>query len=144
MCGGAAIHHRGQREVPAFARCVRGIPPLRTRPTRHNLAVPGGGNGGGSAIRLIVIDDHPHWRDTLRGLLEHGGVATVVAEAATGDEAVEVSAAVDADVIVLDINMPRLSGIDAHIYFCPLPVEGGNGDSDDHASHGMLGEFRVR
>ncbi len=49
----------------------------------------------------------------MKSLLEHGGVATVVAEAATGDEAIRLAETVDADVIVLDINMPRMSGIEA-------------------------------
>jgi hypothetical protein len=31
-----------------------------------------------------------------------------------------------------------------YVYFCPLPVQGGNGDADDHASRGMIGELRVR
>jgi DNA-binding NarL/FixJ family response regulator len=78
------------------------------------MSVPGGSKRGGTApIRLIVADDHPLWRDTLRGLLEHDTVATVVAEASTGDEAVAMAESVDADVILLDINMPRMNGIDA-------------------------------
>jgi DNA-binding NarL/FixJ family response regulator len=77
------------------------------------MSVPGGRRGGAAPIRLIVADDHPLWRDTLKDLLEHGSVAKVVAEAATGDEAVTVAATVDADVILLDINMPRMNGIDA-------------------------------
>jgi DNA-binding NarL/FixJ family response regulator len=82
--------------------------------TRHTVSVSGGGKRAKAApIRLIVVDDHPLWRDTLKGLLEHGGAATVVAEAATGDEAVAIAAAVEADVILLDINMPRMNGIDA-------------------------------
>lgn len=80
----------------------------------QTVQVPGGGKReGATPIRLIVVDDHPLWRDTLRGLLEHDGVATVVAEAATGDEAIAVAETVDADVILLDINMPRMNGIDA-------------------------------
>jgi len=31
-----------------------------------------------------------------------------------------------------------------YLYFCPIPVTGGTGETDDHASHGMIGEFRVR
>jgi DNA-binding NarL/FixJ family response regulator len=65
------------------------------------------------AIRVIVADDHPLWRETLTGLLESGGVATVVAEAATGAEAVEAARAVPADVVLLDIDMPGTNGIEA-------------------------------
>lgn len=67
----------------------------------------------GAPIRLVVADDHPLWRETLKGLLEYGGTAEVVAEAATGDEVVALVATVDADVVLLDIDMPHTNGIDA-------------------------------
>lgn len=68
---------------------------------------------GPAPIRVIIADDHPLWRETLKGLLEHGGSACVVGEAGTGDEALEVAAAVAADVILMDIDMPQRDGIDA-------------------------------
>jgi DNA-binding NarL/FixJ family response regulator len=61
----------------------------------------------------VIADDHPLWRETLGNLLAHGEVATVVGEAGTGDEAVAVAARVEADVVVLDIDMPQLNGIEA-------------------------------
>jgi DNA-binding NarL/FixJ family response regulator len=64
-------------------------------------------------IRLILADDHPLWRETLKGLLEHGGTASVVAEAGTGDEALEAASTVPADVVLMDIDMPERDGIEA-------------------------------
>lgn len=68
---------------------------------------------GGGRIRLILADDHPLWRETLKGLLEHGGTASVVAEAGTGDEALKAAKTVPADVVLMDIDMPERDGIDA-------------------------------
>lgn len=68
---------------------------------------------GGIQTRLILADDHPLWRETLKGLLEHGGTAVVVAEAGTGDEAIAAAKTVQADVVLMDIDMPERDGIDA-------------------------------
>ena len=89
----------------------RGSYKLTGVPGRRRLfSVSGPGTG---LIRLILADDHPLWRDTLKGLLEHGGTASVVAEAGTGDEALEAAKTVRADVVLMDIDMPERDGIDA-------------------------------
>lgn len=64
-------------------------------------------------LRVVIADDHPMWRETLRALLERGRSVEVVAEAASGAEALELALSVRPDVIVMDIDMPRLNGIDA-------------------------------
>lgn len=64
-------------------------------------------------VRVLVADDHPLWRQTLRGLLDSGDVATVVAEAGDGAEAVAMAAEHRPDVVLMDIDMPNLSGIEA-------------------------------
>jgi RNA polymerase sigma factor (sigma-70 family) len=66
----------------------------------------------GAPIRVIVADDHAVVREGIRSVLEQSQGFDVVAEASNGDEAI---AAVDAhrpDVLVLDITMPRRSGLD--------------------------------
>lgn len=68
---------------------------------------------GTPPIRVIIADDHPLWRETLRGLLEHGGSASVVAEAGTGNEALRAAKTVPSDVVLMDIDMPERDGIDA-------------------------------
>lgn len=64
-------------------------------------------------IRILIADDHPLFRAGLRALLESIPDTEVAGEAATGEEAVEVALALVPDVVVMDINMPRLNGIDA-------------------------------
>jgi DNA-binding NarL/FixJ family response regulator len=64
-------------------------------------------------LRVVIADDHPLWRQTLKAVVEQGRFATVVAEAATGVQAVEAGGATAPDVVVMDIEMPGLDGIEA-------------------------------
>ena len=64
-------------------------------------------------IRVLLVDDHGILRAGLRALLGNEPDIEVVGEAADGEEAVERAAALDPDVIVLDIAMPRLDGLEA-------------------------------
>jgi DNA-binding NarL/FixJ family response regulator len=64
-------------------------------------------------IRVLIADDHPHFRDGMHGLLGSVGDTEVVGEAATGEEAAELAADVQPDVILLDIKMPGINGIEA-------------------------------
>jgi DNA-binding NarL/FixJ family response regulator len=63
--------------------------------------------------RIVIADDHPLFRAGLRALLESVADTEVVGEAATGTETVEAALSVLPDVVVMDINMPGLNGIDA-------------------------------
>jgi DNA-binding NarL/FixJ family response regulator len=65
------------------------------------------------AIRILLADDHVVMRSGLRLLLERQPDLEVVAEAADGREAVDMSAAQKPDVVVMDIAMPRLNGVEA-------------------------------
>jgi DNA-binding NarL/FixJ family response regulator len=63
-------------------------------------------------VRILVADDHEIVRCGVRGLLESNGYE-VVAEASNGNEAVERAVALDPDIAIIDITMPRLNGIEA-------------------------------
>jgi two-component system, NarL family, response regulator DevR len=63
--------------------------------------------------RILIADDHSVVRAGLRALLEKHAHLRVIAEASTGEEAVELAQQHRPDVAVLDIRMPGLSGIDA-------------------------------
>jgi len=64
-------------------------------------------------IRILLADDHNVMRRGLRLLLDRQSNFSVVAEAADGRQAVEQAEATHPDVVVLDIAMPNLSGIEA-------------------------------
>ena len=64
-------------------------------------------------IRIVLVDDHPVVRDGLRALLASVDDVEVVGEAASGEEALEVVAAADPDVVVMDVEMPGMGGIEA-------------------------------
>lgn len=67
----------------------------------------------GGPIRLLVADDNPDFREGLRGMLEAARDTTVVGEAATGDEAIDMAARLQPDVVLMDLQMPGRNGIDA-------------------------------
>jgi DNA-binding NarL/FixJ family response regulator/class 3 adenylate cyclase len=66
-----------------------------------------------SKTRVLLVDDHPLWRQTLAGVLEHAGGVDVVGEAADGSEAVALARSHRPDVVVMDIDMPGVDGVDA-------------------------------
>lgn len=68
---------------------------------------------GGGAVRVLIADDHPIFRDGLATLLAPHPDIEVVARAADGAEAVALAAEHRPDVIVMDIQMPHVNGIEA-------------------------------
>ena len=66
-----------------------------------------------SAIRLLIVDDHPIMRDGLRGVFSDDPGFEVVGEAGDGAEAVRLAQQVEADVILMDLRMPAMGGVEA-------------------------------
>ncbi len=64
-------------------------------------------------IRILIADDHPLFRDGLRALLESVPDMQVIGEVATGNEVMAQAQALQPDVILMDIKMPGLNGIEA-------------------------------
>jgi DNA-binding NarL/FixJ family response regulator len=64
-------------------------------------------------IRILLADDHTVMRNGLRLLLERQANLIVVGEASDGKQAVELAAAENPDVVVMDIAMPHLNGVEA-------------------------------
>ncbi|WP_447598074.1 PAS domain S-box protein [Nitrospira sp. Nam80] len=64
-------------------------------------------------IRVLLVDDHAMVRQGLRGLLEAYVDIHIIGEAANGEEAVALAEKLEPDVILMDINMPQMDGIEA-------------------------------
>jgi DNA-binding NarL/FixJ family response regulator len=64
-------------------------------------------------IRILIADDHPVFRYGLRALLSAEQTTEVVGEATTGEEAIEKALSLQPDVILMDLNMPGVNGIEA-------------------------------
>lgn len=64
-------------------------------------------------IRVLVVDDHPIVRSGIAGLLDGEADFEVVAEAASGEEAVELAGRLAPDVVVIDLRMPGIGGVEA-------------------------------
>lgn len=64
-------------------------------------------------IRVLIVDDHPMWRDGVRSDLEATGWAEVVGEASDGGEAIELATTAMPDVVLMDLQMPTVPGVEA-------------------------------
>ena len=72
-------------------------------------------SGGSSPIRILAVDDHPLVRQGIAGLVTVQPDMAMVAEAATGREAIQQFRAHRPDVTLMDIQMPEMNGLDALI-----------------------------
>ncbi|MCW8942989.1 MAG: response regulator transcription factor, partial [Gammaproteobacteria bacterium] len=62
-------------------------------------------------MRVIIIDDHALFRDGLKGLLEQRSI-DVAGVAADGKEGIELAKQIQPDIILLDLRMPNMGGLD--------------------------------
>lgn len=64
-------------------------------------------------LKILLVDDHAILREGLRGLIAQDPETTVVGEAGNGAEAVRLAAELQPDLVIMDLTMPVMSGIDA-------------------------------
>ena len=62
---------------------------------------------------IVLVDDHKIMRDGIRAILQHGGEFTVVGEAESGADAVQLCKELRPEVVLMDISLPGLNGIEA-------------------------------
>ena len=65
------------------------------------------------ALRIVLVDDYPPFRTILRNLFEEFSALEVIGEANDGQSAIETSLHLAPDIIIMDVKMPRLDGIEA-------------------------------
>jgi len=63
--------------------------------------------------RILLVDDHPIFREGLRSLIDNSAAGTVVGEACDGAEAVRLAGELKPDLVIMDLTMPIMNGIDA-------------------------------
>jgi DNA-binding NarL/FixJ family response regulator len=115
----------GLQYVAAGVHSLKGVPgrwslyevatsaPPKQRPTKKTMPRRAAEPKARKAISVVVVDDHPLWRQTLRSVVESDGAAKVVAEASDGSEATAVIADARPDVVLMDMDMPSMHGVDA-------------------------------
>jgi DNA-binding NarL/FixJ family response regulator len=74
------------------------------------------------SLRVLVVDDHPMFRRGLAGLLESLPDVEVAGLAGSGEEALELAAADRPDVVLMDLNLPTISGVEATRRLGELPA----------------------
>ena len=89
--------------------------PARTPTTRAKEAAarPGWTRAGGQRIRVLIVDDHAILRQALRQLLETASEVDVVGDAGNGREAIAATEKLMPDVVLMDMVMPGLNGLEA-------------------------------
>jgi DNA-binding NarL/FixJ family response regulator len=65
------------------------------------------------AIRILIVDDHPFVRIALQELFESTDDITVVGTCADGSEVVEAAARLQPEIVLMDVEMPRMTGLEA-------------------------------
>lgn len=66
-----------------------------------------------SPLRVMIVDDHALFRESLGNLLTYRGTYDVVGDAGAGEEAIRMAIELEPDVVLMDINMPGMDGIEA-------------------------------
>jgi DNA-binding NarL/FixJ family response regulator len=64
-------------------------------------------------FRVLLVDDHKHAREGMRTILEMDPIFQIVAEGRSGSEAILLTAEFMPDIILMDINMPEMDGLEA-------------------------------
>ena len=81
-------------------------------------------------IKVLVVDDEALLRSAFSSLIEAQDDLEVVGAAADGQQAVDLASSLAPDVVVMDVRMPVMDGIEATRRISPRPVRGPGADPD--------------
>ncbi|MDD2318366.1 MAG: response regulator transcription factor [Desulfobacterales bacterium] len=99
------------KEEPALSESIH--PPFVARSVLNTLSdnrIPAFADHG---IRIVIADDHPMMREGLASLLKHRDGLEVIGQAGNGRQAVFLARELNPDLILMDVSMPELDGIQA-------------------------------
>ena len=102
-----------QKHDPHFAKNWRGLIDRHTHRGINWYAKPANERKAFMEYRVLVVDDQPSMRQALRAILVGHADLAVIGEAADGIEAVDMASELRPDVILMDVQMPRMDGIQA-------------------------------
>ena len=111
--GGTTVKISVPLETYAFDPPEQNVEPIAEENPSDGRLVPADQNSPSGPIRVMLVDDHAVMRKGLCSLLSRKNDIDVVAEAADGVQAVEAAQRVNPDVILMDISMPVMDGIEA-------------------------------
>jgi CheY-like chemotaxis protein len=103
-------------EASELLSLIEGAPSSPTEPAAASPAVPADSDRDDQhdgSIRVLIADDEDNFTQMLEEMLAAEDDLTVVARARNGEEAVELTNALSPDVVLMDLNMPVMGGIDA-------------------------------
>ena len=72
-----------------------------------------GSSAGGETIRVMIVDDHPLMRVGIAAIIDACADMSVVGQCATGEEAVSLHGICAPDLVLMDLRLPRMSGVEA-------------------------------
>jgi PAS domain S-box-containing protein len=110
---GTAVRISVPQQTIAFDSPELKIGPAAEDHTANSHLEPANQNSASGPIRVMLVDDHAVMRKGLSSLLSRNEDIVVVAEAADGVQAVEAAQRINPDVILMDISMPVMNGIEA-------------------------------
>jgi CheY-like chemotaxis protein len=101
----ATLIELGERTLRGLARKERVFELCDASPSPEGTA--------SSRLRVMLVDDHPIWRQAVKVLVERDSAAVVVAEADDGEEATAIANDVKPDLVLMDLHLPGIGGIEA-------------------------------
>ena len=124
-------------------RWIEGRLAVAGSPSPRSSRLAAGRNGGDGPIRVVVVDDHDLTRRTIIRVLRQAGDVEVVGEAADGVEAIATLRGVPADVVLLDVSMPIMGGLETLRELRALRPELGLLMNKERAGDELIGALRT-